>query len=276
MRLPSLVGGETVPRGVPLWLRLFLLVNVVQDVAIGLSGWFSPTDSLLPLKGLTPLNGRFIASLYLGGGVVILVAALVRRAVDARLALCSFLVITLLVLVMTLAYWGEFTRGGIPWQWMVTYVADPVVCLVALVALRLGPAGRPGRHRLSVVFLTVAAVLGIVGLAMLTAAPGVLQAWPWTLTPLLSRVYAAFFLAFSVGAAMAASERRTAAVASIAAGLLVLLGLSFAVSLVHLARFDEGAARWVWFGIHGMLIAALAASALSLRHPLQTVAPARP
>jgi hypothetical protein len=275
MGWPSLEAGERVTRGVPWWLRLFLLVNVVQDIAIGLSGWLSPTRSLLPLKGLTPLNGRFIASLYLGGGVVILVAALVRRAVDARLALCSFLVITLLVLVMTLVYWREFTRGGIPWQWMTTYVADPVVCLVALVALRLGPPARPGRHRLSAPFLTVAAVLGVVGVAMLTAAPGVLRAWPWTLTPLLSRVYAAFFLAFAVGAALAAGERRKAAVAGIVAGLLVMFCLSLAVSLVHLSRFDVGAPRWVWFGVHGTLIALAATSGLSLRHPHQALASVR-
>lgn len=264
-------------RGVPTWLRVFLLVNVIQDVAIGLSGWLSPTDSLLPLKGLTPLNGRFIASLYLAGGVVILAAALVRRAVDARLALWSFLVITLMVLVMTLVYWDEFTRGGgIPWLWMTTYVVDPVVCAVALLALRLGPPAQPGRHRSSAVFLVVAAVLGVMGLAMLTAAPGVLDAWPWTLTPLLSRVYAAFFLAFAAGAAMAAGERRTQAVAGIVAGLLVLFGLSLAVSLIHLSRFDEGAPRWVWFGVQGTLLALVASTGLRLRHPHQVVAATRP
>lgn len=264
-------------RGVPTWLRLFLLVNVVQDVAIGLSGWLSPTDSLLPLKGLTPLNGRFIASLYLAGGVVILAAALVRRAVDVRLALWSFLVITLMVLVMTLVYWDEFTRGGgIPWLWMTTYVVDPVACAVALVLLRLGPSAQPGRHRSSAGFLVVAAVLGVAGLAMLTAAPSVLDAWPWTLTPLLSRVYAAFFLAFAVAAAMAASERRTPAVAGIVAGLLVLFCLSLAVSMLHLSRFDEGAPRWVWFGVHGTLLALVTSSGLWLRHPHPVVAAVRP
>jgi len=274
---PSRADEVGAVRGVPTWLRLFLLANVVQDVAIGLSGWLSPTDSLLPLKGLTPLNGRFIASLYLAGGVVILAAALVRRAVDVRLALWSFLVITLLVLVMTLVYWREFTaNGGTPWLWMTTYVADPVACAAALVALRLGPPAQPGRHRSTAALLAVAAVLGVVGLAMLTAAPSVLDAWPWTLTPLLSRVYAAFLLAFAVGAALAAVERRPAAVAGILAGLVVLLCLSLVVSVLHRSRFDEGAAQWVWFGAHGTLLALVATSGLWLRRPHQVVAEVRP
>lgn len=255
-------------RSVPTWLRLFLLVNVVQDVAIGLSGWLSPTDSLLPLKGLTPLNGRFIASLYLAGGAVILTAALVRRAVDVRLALWSFLVITLLVLVMTIVYWHEFTaNGGTPWLWMATYVVDPVACAAALVGLRLVPSAQPGAHRSSATFLIVAAFLGLAGLAMLTAAPDVLQAWPWPLTPLLSRVYSAFLLAFAVAALLAAGERRAPAVAGIAAGLVVLLCLSLVVSVIHLSRFDEGTPRWIWFVAHGALLALVAASALRLPRP---------
>jgi hypothetical protein len=265
---PSRVDEVGAGRGVPVWLRLFLLVNVVQDVAIGLSGWLSPTDSLLPLKGLTPLNGRFIASLYLAGGVVILIAALVRRAADVRLALWSFLVITLLVLLMTVAYWHEFTaNGGTPWLWMATYVVDPVACAAALVGLRLGPSAQPGVHPSSAMFLIVAAFLGLVGLAMLTAAPDVLQAWPWTLTPLLSRVYAAFLLAFAVAAVLAAGERRTPAVAGIVAGLVVLLCLSLVVSVIHLSRFDDGTPRWIWFGTHGTLLALVAASALRLPRP---------
>jgi hypothetical protein len=59
----------------PVWLRVFLLINVVQDFAIGF-GLIAPAHIVVPLKGLTPLNARFIAALYLGGGVTILLAAL--------------------------------------------------------------------------------------------------------------------------------------------------------------------------------------------------------
>jgi len=254
-------------RAVPWWLRLFLLINVVQDAAIGLSGWVSPGQIVIPLKGLTPLNARFIASLYLAGGVVILAAALARRAVDTRLALFSFLVITLLVLLMTLAYWPRFTVDGVPRLWMTTYTIDPVVASAALLSLGLLRPARPGGHRLTAVFAGQSVVLGLLGLALVWAPPAVLDAWPWMLTPLLARVYASFFLAFALGAALAAYERRAAAVSGFALGSLVLFVLSLAVSLIYLGRFDHGVGRGVWFTVLAVGIVALTAAVLILRDP---------
>jgi len=252
---------------VPWWLRLFLLINVIQDAGIGVSGWLSPAGIVIPLKGLTPLNARFVASLYLGGGVVILVAAFARRAVDTRLALYSFLAITVLVLVMTLAYWDRFTVDGVPWLWLTTYVVDPVVATIALASLRLTRPGEPGRHGLTGLFVGQSAVLGVVGLALLSAAPAMLDAWPWTITPILARVYAAFLLAFAIGAGLAAVERRPAALAGFLLGSLVLFALSFAASLIHQSRFDDGISSWLWFTVHGLSLVAFAAALVTLRRP---------
>jgi hypothetical protein len=136
----------------PWLLRVFLLVNVVQDFGLGISGLVFPRHILIPLKGLTPLNARFVGSLYLGGGIVILCAALVRRAVDTRIALYSLFVITVLVLGMTFVYWTSFTAGGVPRLWMITYLADPVVVPVFLVTLGLVRSTAPGPHGLTGLF----------------------------------------------------------------------------------------------------------------------------
>jgi len=250
MSLPGAGGARGTSSPTPWWLRVFLLVNVVQDFGLGLSGLLFPAHILVPLKGLSPLNARFVGSLYLGGGIVIVCAALVRRAVDTRIALYSLFVITALVLAMTLAYWPAFTVDGVPTLWMVTYVVDPIVVPVAIVVLGVvGPAA-PGRHRLTALFLAQAVVLGGAGIALLLARDGVMTAWPWTLTPLLARVYAAFFLAFAVGALLAAYERRPAAVRPFLIGSLALLALSLTTSLLHLGRFHHGPARWLWFAVH--------------------------
>ena len=42
-----------------------------------------------------------------------------------------------------------------------------------------------------------------------------------------------------------------------ALGSLTLLVLSLATSVVHLARFDHGPGRWVWFTVHVVGVAAL-------------------
>ena len=104
---------------------------------------------MIPLKGLSPLNARFIAALYLGGGVVILIVAFVRRAIDARIALYAFFVITALVLLMTFGYWEEFTTDGVPWLWLFTYIVDPILAPLAIVTLGLVGPAEPGGHRLT-------------------------------------------------------------------------------------------------------------------------------
>jgi hypothetical protein len=246
----GLAGGGTgqVSRPTPWWLRVFLLVNVVQDFGLGLSALFVPAHILIPLKGLSPLNARFVGSLYLGGGIVILCAVLVRRPVDARIALYSLFVITVLVLGMTFAYWARFTAAGVPKLWMLTYVVDPILVPIAIVTLGIGGPATPGRHRLTALFLAEAVILGGPGIALLLAPAGLLTAWPWTLTRLLARVYGAFFVAFAVGALLAAYERRPAAVQPLLTGSVALLGFMLGASLLHLDRFQHDPARWLWFG----------------------------
>jgi hypothetical protein len=264
-------GSDLAP--MPVWLRVFLLINVVQDFAIGY-GLIAPAHIVVPLKGLTPLNARFIAALYLGGGVTILLAALVRRAVDARIALYAFDVITVLVLVMTFVYWPRFTVDGVPWLWMTTYVVDPVLATVAILALGLVRPAEPGRHRLSALFAAEAVVFGACGLALLLAPDAVLEGWPWTLTRLLARVYAAFFIAFAVGAVLSARERRAEALRPFAGGSLALLVLTLGVSLLHLARFDHGGIRWLWFTIHVLGVALFGYAIVTLRRPTARAVPA--
>ena len=248
----------------PRWLQVFFLLNVVQDFAIGLTGLFAPGHIVIPLKGLTPLNARFIAALYLGGGVVILIVAFVRRAVDARIALYAFFVITALVLAMTFAYWDEFTMDGVPWVWLFTYVVDPLLAPLAIVTLGLVGPAEPGRHRLTALFAGEAIVFGGAGIALLVAPARMVDAWPWALTPLLARVYAAFFLAFAVGAALAAYERRVAAVRPFLIGSAVLVAGTLVASLIHLSRFEHSPGRWLWFASHALAIALFAAAIATL------------
>jgi peptidoglycan/LPS O-acetylase OafA/YrhL len=108
----------------------------------------------------------------------------------------------------------------------------------------------PGRHRLTALFLTQAVVLGGAGLALLIASDAVLAAWPWAISRLLARVYAAFFLAFAVGALLAAYERRPRAVQALLAGSLALLVFTLTTTLLHLDRFSSGPALGIWFAVH--------------------------
>jgi hypothetical protein len=83
----------------------------------------------------------------------------------------------------------------------------------------------------------------------LIASDAVLAAWPWVISRLLARVYAAFFLAFAVGALLAVYERRPQAVQAFLAGSLALLVFTTTTTLLHLDRFSSGPALVVWVAV---------------------------
>jgi len=251
-------------RPMPVWLRVFLVVNLVEDAATGVSGLVGGTRILAPLH-VSPLNARFIGALYLGGAVGVGLACLVRALVDARIVLYAFWLITVLVLVMTLVYWNDFSADGIPWIWMATYVVDPVVTTIAIVAYALWHAGDPGRHRLTPLLAAEAVLLLATGAGMLVAPHAMRHVWPWAFTPLLARVYAAFFFAFGVGAAVATGERRRPALATVVGGSLAMFAASAAASLVHHDRFRSSPQTAVWIAVHLVAIVALSAALVSLR-----------
>jgi hypothetical protein len=251
---------------VPWWLRAYLLLGAVQGLAIGLTGMFRPAHVIGFPLATTPLNTRFVASFYLAGATGLIASALARRTVDTRIFVAGFVAVTALLLAATVWYWSTFTTGGVPYPWVTSYVLEPIAGAAILIGLHLGRPAVARRHRLSPVYATEAAVFGVLGI-VLAATPGTaVRMWPWALTAVLARTYAAIFLAFALGAALAASEARPQAVRPFALSSLVLVGSTAAVSLVHHAKFDGGPSTWVWAaGLAAGLAGFAAASATSLR-----------
>ena len=258
-------------QGVPWWLRAYLLVGAVQGLAIGLTGLIRPAHVVgFPLQ-TTPLNTRFVAAFYLAGAAGLIVSAAARRAVDTRIFLVGFIAVTALLLAATIWYWSTYTDGGIPYPWVTSYVVEPIVGVAILVGLRLWRADSPGLHHLSAVYVAEAAVFAVVGLVLATAPDTAVRIWPWALTAVLARTYAAIFLAFALGAALAAGERRPQAVRAFAVSSLTLVAVTAAVSLAHHAKFDGGPSTWVWVaglaaGLAGFAVAGIA----SLRPATET------
>ena len=251
---------------VPWWLRAYLLVGAVQGLAIGLTGLLRPAHVVgFPLQA-TPLNTRFVAAFYLAGATGLIVSAAARRAVDARIFLVGFVVVTALLLSATVWYWSTYTAGGVPYPWTVSYVVEPILGAVILARLRLLHAAAPGRHRTSAVFGAQAVAFGALGALLLASPSTAVRIWPWALTPVLARTYAAIFIAFAAGAVLAAGERRAAAVRPFAVSCLVLVATTAIVSLVHHAKFDGGASTWAWAAALAAGLAGFAAASAATVH----------
>jgi hypothetical protein len=242
---------------------VFLLVGAAQGLAIAITGLARPAHVIgFPLP-TTPLNVRFVACFYLAGAVGLLASAAVRDAVDTRIYLAGFTAVTALLLAATVWYWSTYTDGGIPYPWVGSYVVEPVIGLVAIRALSLERASRPGRHRLSAVYEAQAAAFAALGVVLAAAPDTAVRMWPWALTPVLARTYAAIFLAFALGAALSARERRAPAVRPFALSSLALVGATALVSVVHHGKFDGGVSTYAWAAALALGLAGLGAAALT-------------
>ena len=249
------------------WIRVLLLVNalVMASQAIGL---LVPASIPFPVT-VSPLNARFIGALYLAGVVGMVISAAGRQAADARILLLDIALVSLVLLAVTLGYWGDFTARRIPLIWLTVYALDPIAAGASFLALRsLGPA-RPGRHRFSGVFTGASIVFLVVGLLLLLT-PGVaLALWPWKLTPLLAQVYAPFFLAFALGCWLAAGETRTPAVLPVVASTACLAIGVLVASTLHLDRFVPGLATGAWFAAFGAALVIFGYALFRLSRPMK-------
>lgn len=254
------------PKHVPWWLRAYLVIGAVQGLAIGLTGLLRPAHVVGFPLGTTPLNTRFVAAFYLAGATGLIASAAVRRAVDTRIYLFGFVAVTSLLLAATLWYWTTYTADGVPYPWLLSYILEPIAGVAIIAVLHLGRPARPGRHRMSAVFEAQALVFAVLG-GVLATAPGLaVRIWPWALTAVLARTYAAIFLAFALGAVLASREARPEAVRPFAVSSFVLVAVAAAASLVHHARFDGGPSTWVWaVGLASGLAGFAVAGTASLR-----------
>jgi hypothetical protein len=263
------------------WIRGFLLFAVVQGLGIGLTGLLVPPEMQIPLR-ISPLNTRFAAALYAGGGIGVLLAAFSKRRAEVRLFVIGFGFATGIILILTVLHWSDFMADPLPhrWVWIFDYVADPVLAIILVPLFGLMPPLKGVHHSLSPLLMVQAVVFGVLGVVMLVAPELASTYWPWALPAVLGQLYACLILTFAVGAFLASRETSQRAVrdfliASLGLALLVLLASS-----LHLDRFKPDPVTPVWFV--AWALAALSSAgglvlqgrAMGWRSAAQPVAPA--
>jgi hypothetical protein len=234
----------------PLWLRVVFVLNIIQDLGLSI-GLLWPDKIPFPLM-VTPLNARFIGALYLASALGMFLSAIAPQRIDTRIFVIAFGVVSIVVLIVTVIYWGDFTARRIPVLWLVTYTVDPVLTTFALISLRLVHPARPGRHRLTTLLLAQFVVLGIVGAALLLAPDLAVGLWPWKITAVLARTYGAFFATMAVAALLAANEQRAQAILPVVVSSFTLMVFVLVASSFHLDRFVAGLPTAIWFAAFGL------------------------
>jgi hypothetical protein len=176
------------------------------------------TDRYFAWTVQPPLSAAFMGAGF-GAGCV-LVASMWNQTVWARVRL-SFLtvfVFTVVTLGATLIHLDKFhfgesgASGFAAWLWLVVYIAVPVAMAVLLALQERTPGGDPAVSaplpRWMPVLLAVVGVVGIVVGGVLFVVPGATAGiWPWTISPLVARAFAAWLVALGFAAVLAIGER---------------------------------------------------------------------
>jgi hypothetical protein len=239
------------------------VLAAVQGFGIGLTGLLAPADMQIPLR-LTPLNARFVAALYIAGGVGVLLAAISPRIQAARLFCVGFGLATLMILGITVLYWPDFMDDALPHRpvWMFDYVVDPLLALVLVPLVGLWPPRRASPHALSRLLWVEAVVFGVLGLVLLLLPNTAAAYWPWSLPPVAGQLYACFILTFAVGAVLAARESESRAVRDFLLASFTLCTLVLVASALHLDRFKPEVVTPLWFASFAVGAVAFGSGAL--------------
>jgi hypothetical protein len=207
-----------------------------------------------------PINAAFMGAGYAAGMIATGLALFgARYWRSIRTLFPGFFVLGSALLLATLLHAGRFKWDyALTWVWTLVYLSIPFGS--ALVwrwherqASLPAPGLRLNRIRTPSLWLGLALTLFA---AVLYALPQLfLQAWPWTITPLLARVFAGwYFLAglFLLTTGLSLRQAREIPVAY--ATLVAWNVLSLLLVLIYPESVRIGGGLWVWTVSHGVVL----------------------
>jgi len=205
-----------------------------------------------------------LAAAFLGGGYwasVSIEALAGRQAVwaNARIAVPTVFVFTVLTLAASLMHLGQFHLGSqfaagtriVTWGWLAVYVLVPVLMLIVFVVQARTPGADPPRSAplpswlLGTLAVEAVALLGF-GVAMFAAPGQAAPLWPWKLTPLLAQATGAWLISLGVAAGHSLLERDARRMLPAAVGSILLALLQ----VIALARYPH---RFGWGSVPGTI-----------------------
>lgn len=184
-----------------------------------------------------PINARLLGALYLSGALAVGGVAW-RGEWDAARFLVPVLVVAgALISIVTLLHLDRFTPGPRLFYWLLVYVAAPLLVLRLFVQHQAAPPKRPAgvaltsaTRRLAV---TSGALIMIGGLAIIVWPAGFTQVWPWPISALMLRLFAAWFSAFGAGLLWFQVERDWRRLALLAKLMLAASSLELLIIVLH-------------------------------------------
>lgn len=219
----------------------------VLIAGIQLFGFPGRTDEIFAWTIGSQMSAAFLGGFYLAAAVLALRSAREPTWSRARLGVPGVLLFVWLTLAATLLHLDLFhlDEGGARaqiagWTWLVIYIVEPPLLLLAFALQLRAPGGNPERSdplpgSYRGLLLAQAAALGALGGVLFAVPLDVADIWPWQLTELTGRAIAAWLLALSGLLAAVAWEGDRS---RIRLGIYMVVAL-VAFQAIAAARFGE-------------------------------------
>lgn len=241
----------------------FLLVAFVV-----LYGFPKDTGRLFAWTIKPPMTPMTLGAVYLGGALFFVKAFRAKEWHTVKAGFVAVGTFASLMGIATIIHWDRFNHSHVAfWLWAGLYFTTPfLVWGVWAANRRRGSMAGPGD-----VLLPPAARAVMVGTGVLAVSCGVflflfphraIDRWPWTLTPLTSRVLGAVFMLGTAGLGALTDARWSAAAIMLQVQVFMLSLILVAAARAH-ADFD-GSNVMTWLLLFGFLAALVSAAALSV------------
>ncbi len=193
-------------RPMSLSMKLIFLFVVANAYAGAISLIFFPgdTESLFFWKIAPPINAVLFGMLYLIAGSVVLQAVIRGRWEPARYLTPMVIPFSLLLLLATLLHLDKFTPGFKLYYWLVVYIVAPAATIFFFWHYEHSSPKWSGQNNQVQPFIRWFAVglgglLAVYVLVSFISPEFVVNFWPWLLTPLLAKAFAAWLAALGGG-----------------------------------------------------------------------------
>jgi hypothetical protein len=198
----------------------------------------SHTAKLFAWEIKPPMTAMMLGSAYAGGIYYFTGVILTRQWHRIKVGLIPVTIFASILNVATILHWDKFNHGTLPFfAWVSLYFTTPFIIFGLWLWNRGQDTNQPDKNEL-IVHPLIRLAIGAIGATTLAIAiflflnPNLMiQLWPWTLTPLTSRVMAAMFsLPGMVGLGMAMDSRWSSA-------QTILQSQGFSILLILVAVF---------------------------------------
>lgn len=263
------------------WARLvytFVAVNALAGAFILI---FLPeqTETLFFWPINPPINAGLFGALYLGGAGAVFYAVWTNTWESARYLVPILVTAGVAISGVTLLHVDKFTPGFRLFYWLVVYIGAPLLALLIYIIQERRGAAWDEVVAVKPLTRWIATFTGIsvvvFGLALIIWPDAAVSQWPWDTTPLMVRIFAAWFIAFGVGLLWFQIERDWRRLAMIPNLMIAAAALDLLMIFVHREHINRtDYILWLYCGHLALFGFAAIAMHMLQRQSSSAIAPA--